>query len=99
MARHRPARNGVRAVSCPCGPSARGTCPHSIACPKCHAGPGKFCQRPSGHRAAEMHAERYRESERADALHCPGFEPIETPAGTGCRNCSGLPEDHERRLF
>ncbi|RUL89453.1 hypothetical protein [Tautonia sociabilis] len=41
-----------------------------------------------------MHAERYRAAERADAAACPGFEPIETPAGTGCRHCSGLPADH-----
>ena len=41
-----------------------------------------------------MHAERYRAAERADAAACPGFKPIETPAGTGCRHCSGLPEDH-----
>jgi hypothetical protein len=41
-----------------------------------------------------MHAERYRASERADAVRCPGFESVETPAGTGCRHCSGLPEDH-----
>ncbi len=41
-----------------------------------------------------MHAERYRVAERADAAACPGFEPLETPAGTGCLHCSGLPEDH-----
>jgi hypothetical protein len=41
-----------------------------------------------------MHTERYRKSERDDAAACPGFEPIETPAGTGCKHCSGLPEDH-----
>jgi hypothetical protein len=41
-----------------------------------------------------MHAERYRAAERADAARCPGFESIETPAGTGCRHCPGLPGDH-----
>jgi hypothetical protein len=41
-----------------------------------------------------MHTERYRKTERYDAAGCPGFEPLETPHGTGCRNCSGLPEDH-----
>jgi hypothetical protein len=42
-----------------------------------------------------MHAERYHASEQADAARCPGFELVETPAGTSCRHCSGLPEDHE----
>ncbi len=87
-ARRRPAS------PCGCGPQARGTCPHATACPQCHAAPGSPCKRPSGHPAGAMHAERYRAAERADAAACPGFEPIETPAGTGCRHCSGLPEDH-----
>jgi hypothetical protein len=78
---------------CGCGPGARGKCPLSIACPTCGKGPGVKCKRPSGH-PCEMHAERYRAAERADALECPRFEPIETPNGTGCLNCSGTPEDH-----
>lgn len=79
---------------CDCGPQARGTCPHATACPRCHAAPGSPCKRPSGHPAGAMHAERYRVAERADAAACSGFEPLETPAGTGCLQCSGLPEDH-----
>ncbi|MFO0906850.1 MAG: hypothetical protein U0835_00520 [Isosphaeraceae bacterium] len=80
---------------CPCGPGARGTCPHSVACPDCKAPPWSQCKRPSGH-PCSMHTNRYRKAEREDAAKCPGFEPIETPAGIGCRNCSGLPEDHGR---
>jgi hypothetical protein len=41
-----------------------------------------------------MHSERYRKAERDDGARCPGFEPLDTPHGVGCRNCSGLPEDH-----
>ena len=93
MSRSEPARRP--SSLCGCGPQARGTCPHSVACPRCHAAPGARCKRPSGHPAGEMHAERYRASERADAARCPGFEPVSTPAGTGCRHCSGLPGDHE----
>jgi hypothetical protein len=92
MSRPEPARRP--SSPCGCGPQARGTCPHATVCPRCHAAPGTRCKRPSGHPAGEMHAERYRASERADAASCPGFEPIESPAGTGCRHCSGLPEDH-----
>lgn len=29
-----------------------------IACPSCRAKPGSQCRRPSGHRAAQYHAER-----------------------------------------
>lgn len=78
---------------CACGPSARGTCPHGGRCPACRAEPWKPCKRPSGHPCA-MHTERYRKAERDDAARCPGFEPLETHHGTGCRNCSGQPEDH-----
>lgn len=83
----------MRTARCGCRSDARGTCPHSITCPECGARPGKRCKRPSGH-GCEMHAERYRKAEREDAARCPGFEAVETVAGTGCRNCSGLPEDH-----
>jgi hypothetical protein len=34
------------------------TCPRSIACPTCAAPAGASCKRPSGHRAAELHAAR-----------------------------------------
>lgn len=86
----------MTARPCGCGPRTRGTCPHNIACPQCHAKPGRPCKRPSGH-GCDMHAERYRATERADGLSCIGFEPLETPHGTGCRHCSGLPEDHAAR--
>lgn len=82
--------------TCGCGDGARGTCPHSIQCPDCHAHPGQQCRRPSGHPCA-MHAARYRKVEMDDAARCPGFEAIETPHGTGCGHCSGLPEDHGTR--
>jgi hypothetical protein len=75
------------------GKDARGTCPHAVGCPACRAKPGARCKRPSGH-PAPMHSERYRAAEKADAGACPGFEPADTPGGAGCRNCSGLPEDH-----
>lgn len=78
---------------CGCGDGARGTCPHQTTCPAGRARPGQQCRRPSGHPCA-MHTERYRKAEREDAAACPSFEPIETPAGTGCKHCSGLPEDH-----
>ena len=82
-------------MKCRCE-GARGTCPHLTACPQCHAQPGKPYKRPSGHPCA-MHAERYRQTEMDDAANCPRFEPLETPHGTGCRNCSGLPEGHQPR--
>jgi hypothetical protein len=81
---------------CNCATGARGTCPHHVKCPRCFAKPGRPCKRPSGH-GCEMHAERYRLTEQQDAANCPSFEPLETPAGTGCRHCSGLPEDHGKR--
>jgi hypothetical protein len=86
------------AEACPyCGSlKGRGTCPCSIECPACHAAPGARCKRPSGH-PCTMHTERYRVSEKADAAKCPGFEPVETPEGTGCKHCSELPEDHPAR--
>lgn len=42
------------------------TCPKSIGCPVCKASPNAPCKRPSGHRAAEMHAPRYEAAERQD---------------------------------
>lgn len=44
--------------------SAVGVCPKSIACQRCGAGPGSPCRRPSGHRAAELHADRIRQAEQ-----------------------------------
>lgn len=41
-------------------------CPWSVRCPTCAAGPGLKCHRPSGHRAARMHATRYRLTEAED---------------------------------
>lgn len=34
------------------------TCPRSVVCPNCSAGPGQPCKRPSGHTADTLHAER-----------------------------------------
>ncbi len=34
------------------------TCPKSIACPRCGAGPGSVCKRPSGHEAMTVHHAR-----------------------------------------
>lgn len=84
----------TRCYSCKEG-KGRGTCPASIACPDCGARPGAQCRRPSGH-TCDMHTARFRKTEQADGERCPGFEPIETKNGTGCRLCSGLPEDHPR---
>ena len=42
-----------------CGASTVGeTCPWSLRCPGCGAGPGSPCRRPSGHNAAELHTGR-----------------------------------------
>jgi hypothetical protein len=83
-------------ITCPtCETTARGNCPHATTCPQCQAGPHRPCKRPSGHPCG-IHTGRYRASEQADARLCPGFEPSETEAGTGCAHCSGLPEDHEQ---
>lgn len=42
-------------------------CPWSLPCPECYVEPGHRCRRPSGHKAARMHARRYLEAERLDA--------------------------------
>jgi hypothetical protein len=51
-----------------CGGEAdpRTTCPRSIECPHCHAGPGSPCRRPSGHRASRLHAARIELAESND---------------------------------
>ena len=77
-----------------CGGEGRGTCPHAVACPDCGVPPGARCKRPSGHPAGAMHQNRYRASEKLDGAACPGFEPVATPHGEGCRHCSGLRDDH-----
>ena len=40
------------------GEDAVGTCPRAVTCPTCQSGPGSPCYRPSGHRAARLHATR-----------------------------------------
>jgi hypothetical protein len=35
-----------------------GPCPLSFECPTCQAKPGKWCKRPSEHRAQSLHADR-----------------------------------------
>lgn len=42
------------------------TCPRSVVCPTCSAGPGRPCRRPSGHRADQLHAGRIEYAERLD---------------------------------
>ncbi len=42
------------------------TCPRSLPCPVCKAGPGNPCQRPSGHRAATLHVQRIEQAELID---------------------------------
>jgi hypothetical protein len=44
------------------------TCPKTIACPTCPAGYGQSCKRPSGHRAANVHASRCAAAEAIDAV-------------------------------
>lgn len=45
------------------------TCPKAIACRRCGASPGQSCQRPSGHRADQLHLIRVN-----DAEHLPPTE-------------------------
>jgi hypothetical protein len=47
------------------------TCPRSVECPLCHAGPGHPCKRPSGHRAAQLHAPRIELAESNDPVPAP----------------------------
>lgn len=56
-----------RAVCEWCGAEAdvTTTCPKSIACPTCKAQPGHPCKRPSGHKAAQLHADRVQKAETA----------------------------------
>jgi hypothetical protein len=68
-----PARPDV-VSECPwCGgENTSGVCPKSITCPKCGVGPGVSCRRPSGHRAAQLHAARIElaESEQEGDSSC-----------------------------
>ncbi len=53
---------------CKCNPvHPDAVCPWSLTCPTCQARPGGRCKRPSGHDAANMHADRYLLAERLDA--------------------------------
>lgn len=51
-----------------CGGDARvgTTCPRGITCPTCKAPAGSPCTRPSGHRAAVLHAARIHTAETRD---------------------------------
>jgi hypothetical protein len=42
------------------------TCPASLTCPTCHAGPKQRCRRPSGHTAEQWHLERIRAADLED---------------------------------
>lgn len=47
-------------------------CPLSFACPDCQRQPGQWCERPSGHRAMQLHAGRVRLAEATQ----PTAEPL-----------------------
>ena len=53
-----------------CGGDAKPdtTCPKSIPCPKCGAEAGKSCVRPSGHRAHQLHTQRFLFAETMDKM-------------------------------
>lgn len=55
------------------------TCPKSIECPSCGAGPGESCHRPSGHRAATMHARRWQLAEGGFGYLLPAPDPFGQP--------------------
>ncbi|MGA5819892.1 hypothetical protein ACPC54_18770 [Kitasatospora sp. NPDC094028] len=42
------------------------TCPGSITCPRCRAGAGRRCQRPSGHESDQWHRARRDAADRVD---------------------------------
>jgi hypothetical protein len=66
---HEAAPSDPERVVCEwCGGSAvvGSTCPKSIGCPSCPAGPGQNCRRPSGH-PCRMHAPRWEAAEAMDA--------------------------------
>jgi hypothetical protein len=67
---------------CPCGPDARWTRPHSIACPGCGAKPWQRCKRQSGHPCA-MHTERYRKAESAMRRNAPASNRWRRRGGWG----------------
>ncbi|MGW4890743.1 zinc finger domain-containing protein [Kitasatospora sp. NPDC004240] len=58
----------VPGLPCPtCGnPDDRYTCPGSLPCLKCSAGPGQRCTRPSGHASDTWHVARVRAAETID---------------------------------
>lgn len=70
------------------------TCPRSIECPHCHAGPGAPCKRPSGHRAAELHGDRIRAAELLDVEELLP-DPADHEVDCECSGCTELfrPED------
>jgi hypothetical protein len=51
------------------------TCPRSVECPLCHAGPGSPCRRPSGHRASRLHARAHRARREQRPPGCRRREP------------------------
>ena len=49
-------------------------------CPVCRVGVGRWCLRPSGHRAAELHVDRERAALASGVLQkCPGPSRARTP--------------------
>jgi hypothetical protein len=90
-----------------CGGTAdpRTTCPRAVICPTCGAAPGDSCKRPSGHRAAELHAARVYLAEASDRYNAAGTNTpqegvgsdgarhAKAPAGSEPRRAPGLPPD------
>lgn len=60
------------------GEATTGVCPKSLPCPVCPAQPGQSCKRPSGHRAASMHAARVDAAEQQDAEALIGQQTLAT---------------------
>ena len=95
---------GHYGLACRCGhdeschyahghPNGRGTPPCSASCPSCAAPAGHPCKRPSGHKAARQHADRYRLTELTDGWACPGW--VVGPGEACARpDCSALAADH-----
>jgi len=63
-------------------------CPKAIRCPRCGAGTGQSCRRPSGHRAMQLHAQRIAAAERMSGQ--PGALLDSDPAGLRERVFEGV---------
>lgn len=84
--------------------------PRSVPCPRCSAGIGSPCMRPSGHAAfgGAFHAPRVRDAERAacglgpynapDPLPEPASEPESTASEPVRGRCSAADPEHRARM-